>query len=141
MTNQKLDIETVIKKAMYENTPKGHCSHCKKLITDKRKKHYCSGNCAYDSNKYGVKAKYRNHKYMYIYLGTGYSRGQGRRSGSMILGAMSVAQDMWSDPVPVTKENVKRSLSMHSQKINLCNSAWLSTSEALLLAEYLNSNK
>ncbi len=133
-----LEINQVLKKAMADNIPKRHCYYCKKPITNKRAKYYCHPNCAYDANKYSIKAKYKNHKYMYIYLGQGYDKGQGRRCGGMILGSMSAAQDMWSEPVLLTRENIQKSIWGSCSKINLCNSAWLSEGEAALLADYLS---
>lgn len=132
-------IHEIINKAMRGNIPEGVCYSCKKPIenSNKRQKlHY--GGCVIDNKDYGMPVSKRNHKYMFIYLGKGYSRGQGRRYNGMVRGAMSVSEDMWSKPVPVTLKNVKKSLENH-ERINLCNGVWLDAEEAMVYAEHLES--
>lgn len=136
-----MGILQILKEVQKDNVPEGCCSHCKKPMDNANKTQKYHSQCVWDAKKYGVKAKFKNHTYMHVYLGTGYDRGQGKRSGSMVKGAMSVAQDQWSDPVPVTVENVKRSLNAHKYKINLCNGAWVNAKDAMILAKYLDEKR
>lgn len=136
-----MGIKKILKEVQKSNVPDGCCSHCRKPMDGANKTQKYHEQCVWDAKKYGIKAKFKNHTYMYVYLGTGYDSGQGKRSGSMIKGAMSVAQDQWSSPVPVTVENVKRSLNAHAAKINLCNGAWVTAKDALLLAKYLDEQR
>ncbi len=135
-----MGIKQILKEVQKGNVQDGCCSFCRKPMDNANKTQKYHSQCVYDANKYGIKAKFKNHMYMYIYLGTGYEKGQGKRSGSMVKGAMSVAEDMWSSPVKVTEENVKRSLNAHKQKINLCNGQWVTAKDALILAKYFDEN-
>ncbi len=134
-----MGIKKILTTIIKHNVPEGFCFECRRPMDNSNKTKKYHSTCVYDNNKYGIKAKFKNHTYMYVYLGTGYSSGQGKRCGSMVLGAMSVAEDLWSPPVPVTIENVNRSLNAHKSKINLCNGAWVSAKDALLLAKYFDN--
>ncbi len=136
-----MGIKKILRDVQKEDIQEGCCFHCGRKMEDSNKSKKYHAECVWDANKYSIKAKFKNHTYMHVYLGTGYSRGQGKRSGSMVRGAMSVAEDMWSSPVPVTIENVKQSLKAHAYKINLCNGAWVKAKDALLLAEYLDEKR
>ena len=135
-----MGIIQLLKEVQKDNVKDGCCFYCRKPMQNSNKTQKYHSQCVYDANKYGIKAKFKNHMYMYIYLGTSYKKGQGKRSGSMVKGAMSVAEDMWSSPVKVTMDNVMQSLGNHGEKINLCNGAWVTAKDALILAKYFDEN-
>lgn len=137
-----MTIEEVLKKATKNNIPEGYCFHCKKPISNYRKgKKFCSKNCSRDHLHYKyVPPKFLSHKYMKVYLGKFVEKGQGKRCGYMTLGGMSAPVDVWSEPVPLTIENIQRSIKINPE-VYLCNETTLNYEEALMLADYLKINQ
>lgn len=134
-----MNIEEVLLKAISNNIPEGHCYHCRKPIQNyKMNKKFCSELCKHDHYYWGyTKPKFMNHKYMRIYLGFGPSKGVGRLGGGGTRGAMGEGEYRWSDPVPLTRNNIENTPIRQCYGIMLANEVLLKEEEALILADYL----
>lgn len=134
-----MKIEEILAKSVINNIPEGWCHHCRKPISNYRKgMKFCSETCRYNHYHFGLtKPKYMNHKYMNIYLGEGVEKGAGRRCCGVVKGSMAAYTSKWSDPVPLTNQNIQKSICNDMYGIFLCNGTRLKKEEAIMLAEYL----
>ena len=131
---------------------KKKCAWCEKELDNNRRK-FCNDSCKWryndlkkDREKHLPPAKKRNENFFHMIVGSTWNgKGQGRRSGHMVKGAMAaMVRITVEEYAPVNKENVLkhlRGIPGHIPNgVKLCNGKWIprSSIEAELGIKLIN---